>query len=59
MDDTWLQIDQQGSWDIMLIISLVKEHIFSIFALGGVGLKDAIGGDTVLSAQLLPEFVTD
>ena len=59
MDYTWLQINEQRPRDIVFVIGLVEEHILSVFALVGVRLQDAVWGDSVFSAQLLPKFVTD
>ncbi len=38
---------------------LVKEDVLAVEALGGVLLKDALLGDSVLLAQLLPELEAD
>ena len=43
----------------MLIICLVEEDIFSIISLSSVLFEDALPADTMLVAQLLPEFVTN
>ena len=43
----------------MLIISLIKEDIFSIFTLSGIWFQDAIWCNTMLTTELLPELVTD
>jgi hypothetical protein len=59
VDDTWFKIDKQGSRNIMLVVGLVEENIFSVFALSSVWLEDSIRSDSVFCAQLLPEFVSD
>jgi len=33
IDDSRLQINEESSWDIVLVIRLVKKHIFSITSL--------------------------
>ena len=43
----------------MLIISLIKEDIFTVVALRGVLLQNTLSADTVLVAQLLPELVAN
>jgi hypothetical protein len=43
----------------MLVIRLIEEHILSILILGCIRFQDTIRGDTVLSAELFPEFVTN
>jgi hypothetical protein len=43
----------------MFIICLIEKYIFSILTLGGIWLKKTIWSNTVLSAKLLPEFVSD
>ena len=59
VDDTRLQVDQKGSRNVMLVICLVEEYIFSILALSCVWLQNTVGGDSVLGAKLLPELVSD
>ena len=59
MNDTWLQINKERPRNIVLIVRLIEEHILSVLVLGGVRLKNTIRSDTVLSAKLFPEFVTD
>ena len=45
----------------MIIVGLVEEDVFSIFALnvGCVVFKDSFGINTVLSAELFPELRAD
>ena len=43
----------------MLVIGLVEEDVFAVVALRGVLLQNAVAADAVLSAELLPEFVSD
>jgi hypothetical protein len=43
----------------MFIICLIEEYVFSIFSLSCVWLKKTIWSNAVLSAKLLPEFVSD
>lgn len=43
----------------MFIVCLIEKDVFSIFALGGVGLEDTVRGDAVLSAKLLPKLVAN
>ena len=57
--DSGLQINQEGPRDIVLIVSLVEEHVFPVVTLSRVLLKDAFPADPMLHAELLPEFVSD
>lgn len=59
VDDSRLQVNQEGTRDVMLVIRLVEEHIFAVVSLRRVLFQDAFSADTVLHAQLLPELVTD
>lgn len=43
----------------MLIVCLIKEHVFSIVSLRSVLFKDAFSANAVLLAQPLPKFVAD
>ena len=59
VDDTGLQVDKERTWDIVLIVRLIEEHIFPIVSLSGILFENSLSADTVLRAELLPEFVTD
>jgi hypothetical protein len=59
IDDSRLQVDQQGSGDVMFIVSLVEEHIFPVVVVGGVLLQNSVWLNSVFVAELLPELVTD
>ena len=59
IDNTRLQIDQQSTRNVMLIVSLIEEDIFTVVALRGVLFKDAFTTDAVLSAKLLPKLVSN
>ena len=43
----------------MLIVSLVKEDVFSVLAVHRVLLQDPVGVDPVFFAYKLPEFISD
>ena len=43
----------------MLIIRLIEEDIFTIIALSGILFKNALSGDAMLVAQLLPKLVAN
>ena len=58
-NDPGLQINQEGPRDIVLIVSLVEEHVFPVVTLGCILLKDAFSADPMLHAELLPELVSD
>ena len=50
VDNTWLQIDKKSSWDVVLIICLVEENIFSIFTLRRIWLQDTVWSNSMLTA---------
>ena len=43
----------------MLIVSLIEEHVFSVITLSCVLLEDSFSANSVLLAELLPEFVSN
>ena len=49
-----LQIHEYCSRDIVLVVRLVEEHVFTIAALGGPLLEYAFVVDSMLGAQTLP-----
>lgn len=59
VDNSGFQVDQKCSWNIVLVVSLVEEDIFSVVTLCCVLLKNAISRDAVLHAELLPKLVAD
>ena len=59
VDDSWLEINEDRPWNVMLIISLIEEHIFTIVAISCVFFKDTLTTNAVLKTQLLPKFVAD
>lgn len=59
VDDSGLEIDHAGAWDIVLIIGLVEEDIFAVVTVLSVVFEDALSADSVLHAQLLPELVSN
>ena len=59
VDDSRLQVNQEGTRDVVLVIRLVEEHIFAVVSLSRVLFQNTFSANTVLHAQLLPELVTD
>ena len=59
VDHSGLQVDEQGSRNVMLVVRLVEEHILAVVALRRVLLQDALSADAVLRAQLLPKLVAN
>jgi hypothetical protein len=59
VDDTRLQVNQKGARDIMLIISLIEKHIFSVVSLCRVLLQVTFRVDAMLLAKTLPELVSN
>lgn len=50
MNDSRLQIQQDRAWDIMIIISLVEEHVFTVGACRRELLEYSVWRYAVLSA---------
>jgi hypothetical protein len=59
IDYSWFEVNEQGSWDVVLIIGLVEEDILAIIALDGVLFKDSFVVDAMLFDKLLPELHAD
>jgi len=59
VDDTRLQVDHKCARNIMLVVGLIEEDIFSIVSLSRVLFENTLSADTVLHAQLLPELVSN
>jgi hypothetical protein len=59
VNNAGFQVDQKGPRDIVLVVSLIEEHIFAVVPLRCVLLKNALSADAVLHAKLFPKFVTD
>eukprot|EP00039_Didymoeca_costata_P011448 m.160808 g.160808 ORF g.160808 m.160808 type:complete len:170 (-) comp15175_c2_seq1:30-539(-) len=57
LNHTGFKVEQHRSWNVMFIIGLVKENIFSITSLDSKVLKNTIWSDAVFKAQLFPKFV--
>ena len=61
IDDSWLEIEEDASWDVLTSTSLGEEGVEGIITAtdGLVGGHLAIGLDAVLEAVQLPAGVTD
>jgi hypothetical protein len=59
IDDSWLQINQKSSRDIMFIVGLVEKDVFAVVSLNSEIFQDSLGTDTMLLTQVLPEFVSN
>ena len=61
IDDGWLEIEEDSSWDMLSSTSLGEEGVEGIIATtnGFVGWHLTIWLDTVLEAEELPAGVTD
>ena len=51
-----LQVHQQRTRDVLLVVGLVEEDVLAVAALDRKVLEDAVLADAVLGAQLLPEL---
>lgn len=45
-----LKVYENGAWDVMLVVRLIKEHIFPVPAFCGPFLQDPFVTDAVFSA---------
>lgn len=59
VDHAWLEVDQDGPWNVPRVVALVVEDVFPVAALGSKLLEVAILADAVLLAQLLPELAAN
>ena len=61
INNGWLEIEEDGSWDVLSGTSLGEEGVESIVATtnGLVGWHLTIGLNTVLEAEELPAGITD
>jgi hypothetical protein len=50
------EIDEDGAWNIMLVISLVEEYVFAVAAFGRPLLEDAFFADPVFCTEALPVY---
>lgn len=57
--DTRLQVQKHCSWNVVIIVSLVEEHILSIRTGRCELLQNALRRYPVLNAELLPELETN
>lgn len=51
----WLEVDQKCARNVVFIICLVKEYVFTVTPLCRPVLEDALFVDTVLGTKPLPE----
>lgn len=58
---SWLEIYENGSWDVMLVICLVEEDILAVTSLlfGGILFESTVLCDTMLATEMLPEVRSD
>jgi hypothetical protein len=59
IDDSWLQINQKCSRNIVFIVGLVEKDVFAVVSLNSEIFQDSLGTDTMLLTQVLPEFVSN
>ena len=59
VDNTRFQIQQDRAWDVVLVISLVEEHVLAVGAVRCKVLQHALRADTVLRTKLLPKLHPD
>ena len=56
VDHSGFEVKQQSTRDVVLVISLVEEHVLAVAAVRREILQDPVRADAVLGAQLLPEL---
>lgn len=56
---TWFEIDEDGAGDVVLVVCLVEEYVFTVAAFGRPFLENALLVDAVLGAEALPEDGAD
>lgn len=58
---SWLEIYENGSWDIVLIVGLVEEDILAVSSLlfGCILFQCAVFCNAMLAAEMLPKVRTD
>jgi hypothetical protein len=59
---SWLQVDQDGAGNVVVVVCLVEEHVLPVLnplIIRSVFLENAARTDPMLPAQLLPELGTD
>lgn len=59
LENSRLQVNQNGARNVSSVVTLVEEDIFPIASLGGKVRKVTIRVDTVFQAELLPELGPD
>ena len=61
VDDARLEIEEQSAGHVVVVVRLVEEDILAVarVAVRGVLLQNAVVGDAVLRAQLLPKLRAD
>ena len=53
------KIDEECARDVVIIVSLVKENIFSVLTLRCEVFKHTITSDTMLHTKLTPELISN
>lgn len=59
VDDSGLQINQDGSWDVPSIVALVEEDVFAVTAFRCKVFESSILINSMLLAELLPELAAN
>jgi hypothetical protein len=59
VDDSWLEIKEDGAWDVASVVGLVEEDIFAVTSFAREILEVSVLVDAVFLAKLLPELRTD
>lgn len=59
MTYSWLEVNQDGAWDVPRVVALVIKDIFAIAAFSCKVLEVAVLTDPVFLAKLLPELTAN
>jgi hypothetical protein len=59
VDDSRLEINEESSWNVMLIISLVEEDVLSVLSISRIVFQYTFWVDSMFLAKVLPEFISN
>jgi hypothetical protein len=55
----WLEVDEDGPWDVSCVVALVVKDIFAVAAFGRKVLEVPVLVDAMFLAKLLPELTAN
>jgi hypothetical protein len=57
VEHPWLEIEENGAWDVPRVVRLVEEDVLAVATFGRKVFEVAVAVDAVLLTQLLPELL--